>query len=230
MFLGHRWMKCYSSTSYCHYWMLRLADRCSMGMNEGGATPAHPMANTEYCDLVTDVPWAPMNEVPPMDQTYGHYWMLRLEDRCSMGIDEWSATQGPALWPLLNVVTWGKMFHGHRWMKYYPSTSLWPLLNVATWRQMFHGHRWMKCYPGTSPMAVTECCDMETYVPWASMNEVLPRDKPYGHYWMLWPGDRCCMGNDEWSATPACTLAITECCDLVTYVPCVSMNEVLPHH
>jgi hypothetical protein len=88
-----------------------------------------------------------------------------------MGIDEWSATQGPALWPLLNVVTW---------------------------RQMFHGHWWMKCYPSTSPLAITECCDLETDVPWASMNEVVPRDQPYGHYWMLWLGDRCSMGIDEY--------------------------------
>jgi hypothetical protein len=30
-----------------------------------------------------------------------------------------------------------------------------------------------KCYPGTSPMAITECCDLEADVPLASMNEVL---------------------------------------------------------
>jgi hypothetical protein len=139
-----------------------------------------------------------------------------------MGIDEWlSATQGPVLWPLLNVVTG---------------------------RQMFHGHRWTKCYPGTSPIAITECCDWETDVPWASMNEVLPRDQSYRHYWMLWLGDRCPMGIDEWSATqgpvwlgrqmfyghrwmkycPSTShMAITECCDLMIDVPWASMNEVL---
>jgi hypothetical protein len=164
-----------------------------------------------------------MNEVPPRDLPYGHYWMLWLEDRCSMGIDEWSATQGPVPWPFLNVVSWRQMFHGHRWMQCYPSISyghywmlwlgdrcsmgidewsatqgpvLWPLLNVVTWIQVFHGHRWMKCYPGTSPMAITECCNWETDVPWASMNEVLPRDQSYGNYWMLWLGDRCSMGID----------------------------------
>jgi hypothetical protein len=106
----------------------------------------------------------------------GQYWMLWLEDRCSMGIDEWSASQGIALWPLLNVVTWG---------------------------QMFHGHRWMKCYPGASPMAITECCDLKTDVPWASMNEVLPcSDQPDGHCWMLWFRD--------------------------SDVPWASINEVLP--
>jgi hypothetical protein len=70
--------------SYGHYWML-------------------------WRDWETDVPWASMNvvlpqyvqwpsmnEVLPRDQSYSHYWMLWLGDRCSMGIDEWSATQGPA--------------------------------------------------------------------------------------------------------------------------------------
>jgi hypothetical protein len=112
MFHGHRWMKCYPGTS--------------------------PIAITECCDLVTDVPWASMNEVLPRDQCYGHFWMLRLEDRCSMGIDEWSASQGPVQWPLLNVVTWEQMFHGHRWMKYYSKNS---------------------------PMAITECGDLKTDVP-----------------------------------------------------------------
>jgi hypothetical protein len=125
-----------------------------------------------------------------------------------MGIDEWSATQGLVLWPLLNVVTW---------------------------IQMLHGHRWMKCCPGTSSMVITECCDWETDVPWASMNEVLPRDQFYGHYWMLWLGDRCSMGIEEWSSTQGPVLyghhwvlwlgrdqsymAITECCDWDTDVP-----------
>jgi hypothetical protein len=182
MFHVYRWMKYYPITS--------------------------PKAITECCDLDTDVPWASMNEVLSWGpaQPNGRYWMLWLGHRCAIGNDEWSATQGLALWPLLNVVTR---------------------------RQMFHGHRWMKCYPGTSPMAITECCDLETdvpwasmnevlprdqnyvpwalmnevlptdqhYVPWALMNEVLPRDQPYGHYWMLWLGDRCSMGIDEWSAT-----------------------------
>jgi hypothetical protein len=31
-------------------------------------------------------------------------------------------------------------------------------------------------------MAITECCDWETDVPWASMNEVLLMDESYGHY------------------------------------------------
>jgi hypothetical protein len=64
----------------------------------------------------------------------GHYWMLWLGYRCSMGIDEWSATQGSVLWP----------------------SVLW--LGAQS----------------TSPMAITECCDLDTDV--ASMNEVLPRD------------------------------------------------------
>jgi hypothetical protein len=49
-----------------------------------------------------------------------------------------------------------------------------PLLNVVSWTQMFHGHWWMKCHPVTSPMVFTECCDLKTDVPWASMNDVLP--------------------------------------------------------
>jgi hypothetical protein len=50
-------------------------------------------------------------------------------------------------------------------------------------------------------MAIIECCDWETDVPWASMNEVLPRNQSYD---------------------------ITVCCDLETDVPWASMNEVLP--
>jgi hypothetical protein len=53
-------------------------------------------------------------------------------------------------------------------------------------RQMFHGHRWMKYYSSTSPLAITECCELKTDIPWASMNEVLPQHLSYGHYWMLW--------------------------------------------
>jgi hypothetical protein len=155
MFHGHQRMKCYPWTC--------------------------PMPITECCDLDTDVPWALMNEVLPRDQSYAHCWMLWLGDRCSMGIDESSTTQG-LLWLEDGCST------GIDKSSTTPALVLWPLLNVVTWRQMFHGHRWMKCYPGTSPMSITECCDLGTGVPWASMNEVLPRDQSYGHYWMLWLG------------------------------------------
>jgi hypothetical protein len=201
---------------------------------------------------------------------------------CDWETDAWSATQGLAPWPLLNVVTWRQMFHGHRWMKCYPGSIpmaitywmlwvddrfplgidewsatqgpvLWALLNAVTGRLMFHGHRWMKRYTGTSPMAITECCEWKTDVPWASMDEVLPQHYSYGHYWMLWLGDRCSTGINEWSATqgPApwpllnvvswkqlfhghrwmkcyrvtTPMAITECCELKTDVPWTSMNE-----
>jgi hypothetical protein len=33
------------------------------------------------------------------------------------------------------------------------------------------------CEDTSSPMAITECCDLETDVPWTSINEVLPRDQ-----------------------------------------------------
>jgi hypothetical protein len=61
----------------------------------------------------------------------------------------------------------------------------------------------MKCYPETSPIAITEiteCCDWETDVPWASMKEVI-------------------------GTSP---MAFTECCELKTDVPWASMNEVIP--
>jgi hypothetical protein len=138
MFHGHWWMKCYPSTPYGHYWMLWLGDRRSMVFDEWSTTPS--------LDL-----WPLLNVVPWRQMFHGHRWMkcytrtspmtiTECCDRCSMGINKWSTTQGPVLWPLLNVVTWLQMFHGHRWMKY---------------------------YPGTSPMAITECCDLEWEVPWA---------------------------------------------------------------
>jgi hypothetical protein len=172
-----------------------------MGIDEWSATLAHPMVIAECCDLVMVVPWASMIEVLPGDQSYGHYWvlwlgsrmmyhghrwmktyglywMMWLGNRSSMGIDEWSATKGRVLWLLLNIVTWIQIFHGHRWMKSYPSTSPMAITELGDLdTDVFHGHRWMKCYRGTSPiMAITECCDWETDVPWVSMNEVLPRD------------------------------------------------------
>jgi hypothetical protein len=157
----HRWMKCYPGTS--------------------------PIAITECCDMDTGVPWTSMNEVLPRDETYGLYWMMWLGDRSSMGIDEWSSTQGLDVWPLLNDVTWWQTY-GLYWMMWLGNRSsmgidewsatkgrvLWLLLNIVTWIQIFHGHRWMKCDPGTSPLVITECCDLETDVSWASMNEVLP--------------------------------------------------------
>jgi hypothetical protein len=198
--------------------------------------------------------WTSMNEVLPRDQSYGHYWMLWLGDRCSMGIDEWSTTQALVLWPLLNVVTWIQMFHGHRWMKCYPGT-------VVTWRRMFHGHWWMKydpsisptwmviteccnlnrlmvhghwwmkCYLGTSPMAITECCDLKTDVPWAMMNEVLTRDSSPTAI------TECCDLDKDvpWASKNEVlprdqSMVITECCDWETDVPWASMNEVLPQH
>jgi hypothetical protein len=132
-----------------------------------------------------------MNEVRTSDQSYGLHWILWLEgrmyhwhrwmkcypgtspkaiieccdfDRCSMGIDEWSATHGPVLYPLLKVVTWIQMFHGIDAWSATQGPVLWTLLNVATGRQMFHGHRWMKCYPETSPKATTECCDLDKII------------------------------------------------------------------
>jgi hypothetical protein len=106
----------------------------------------------------------------------------------TLGNDECSTTQGPILWPLLNVVTG---------------------------RQMFHWNRWMKCCPGTSLKAINECCNLDADVPCPSMNEVLPSDQSYDYYWMLLPGCRCSMDIDEWSANPETSpMAFTECCDL----------------
>jgi hypothetical protein len=158
--------------------------------------------------------------------------MMWLEDSCSMAINEWSASQGPGLWPLLNDVTW--------------------------W-QLFYGYQWMKCYPGMSYMGIAERCDLGTDVPWLSMNEVLPSDQFNGHYWQMWREDSCSMAINGWSATmgpvqwtllnvatcrhwrqllhsyqwmKCCpgnsAMAITEWCDLKTVVPWLSMNEVLP--
>jgi hypothetical protein len=119
----------------------RLLNACYTGTS--------PMAITECCDWETNVPWASMKCYPGTSSMAITDGMLWLKDSCSMDIDEWSTT---------------------------PALVLWPLLNVVTWRQMFHGHRWIKCYQGTSSMAITEWCDLKTDVPRASMNEVLPRD------------------------------------------------------
>jgi hypothetical protein len=133
------------------------------------------MAITECCDLNTYVPLVSMNEVLTRDQPYGHYWMLWLEDRCSIGIDEWSTTPALVPWPFLNVVTWSQMFHGHRWMKCYPGTSpmvITECFDLETadvpWASI-----WMKCYPGTSPMAITECCDWDMKHQWNDAKSIL---------------------------------------------------------
>jgi hypothetical protein len=145
-----------------------------------------------------------------------------------MGIAEWSATQGLVLWPLLNVVSGRLMSMGINEWSATQGPVLWPLLNVVSWRQMFHGHQWMKYYPSTSHTAITECCDLETDVPLASMKCYPARDQPYGHNYVV-----ICrsMFHGHWwmkywpSTSP---MAIAECCDLIWDIKSRRANQSGP--
>jgi hypothetical protein len=119
----------------------------------------------------------------------GGTWSSSSSAHLSTSIDEWSATQGPVLWPLLNVVTG---------------------------RLMFHGHRWMKCYPVTSPMTTTECCDWKTDIISSSAHLSTSIDEWSATQWpALWPllnvatGRLIFHGHGLMKCYP-----LTECCDL----------------
>jgi hypothetical protein len=243
MFHGHRWMKCYPGTSH-----MAITESCelktdvpSASMDEVYYSSISPMAITECCDLETDATWASMNEVLRRDQPYGHYWMSWVEDRCSMGIDEWSTTpalvmaiteccdldrcsmgidewsaiQGAALWPLLNVVTWRQMLHGHWWIKWYP----WPGTSSSP-TAIHYWILWVRIKTECS-MGIDDWTATQGLVLWSSLNVTWQGDRcsmgidewisanqgsVLWPYWKLWVEDRCSMGIDGWSMTSALVL------------------------